>query len=65
MLDKEFVENLTWSDVVNEYGLHAEDEDNFIMKFFGRTLWHYNAGEFDMSEYMFDEEKGVALKMFK
>ena len=40
------------------------DEDNFIMKNFSSTLWYYNSGEFDMSEYKFSQEKEAELEKF-
>ena len=64
MLTKEFVENLEWNDVIDGYGSFEPDEDNFIMKNFSSTLWYYNSGEFDMSEYIFAQEKELALDRF-
>lgn len=64
MITKEFVENLEWNDVIDGYGSFEVDEDNFIMKNFSSTLWYYNSGEFDMSEYKFSQEKEAALEKF-
>ena len=57
---KEEVRNLNWNNLINADKVFPKDAE-WLYTHFKDTLWFYNSGEWDYSEYYFEQEKKALL----